>query len=145
LFQRAALEIVVSGNTAGNKRETDTMAREAQRIPTRSGVHLPKTVSRRGTTQRDWIIGRLRVVRRAVVAVSFVTAALFTGLALHHSLQPASVAPAQSAAPSSQKATSQDQLSGVPSQSLFDNQTSSHFSVAPAPETSSSQVRTVTS
>lgn len=121
------------------------MAGDIQVEAARSGAHVPKSLSRQGATQRDWLAARTRTVRRAILTVSFAAGALFTGLALRHSLQPAAPVQARSADPSNQSTTSQNQSSDVPSQSLFDDQKSNQFSIAPAPEVSSPRIRTVSS
>lgn len=112
------------------------MAREIQAAQSRGTVHLPKNVTRYGSNQRDWMVSRLRMIRRITIALSFGAGAVFTGLALRHSALPSSPPSAQ---------TVQSQVPNAPSQSLFDSQNSSNFSVAPAPRASVSRVRTVSS
>ncbi len=110
----------------------------------RSNVHLPKRVSREGTNQRDWLGTRLRAARRLTLMVSFAVGAAFTGLALRHSLKPVTVQ-AQDVQTVSQQQPAQNQPVNVPSQSLFENQTSTNFSIAPAPRVSTQHVQTSSS
>ena len=121
------------------------MAREIQADRSHGAVHLPKSVTRQGATQRDWILSRVRAVRRVIVVISFAAGTLFTGLALRHSLHPTAPVEAQTAGPPNQGQASQNQSIDVPSQSLFGNQTSSSFSVAPEPQVSTPRIRTVSS
>ena len=120
------------------------MARDIQKGRTRSSVHLPKRVSRQGTNQRDWIVSRINAARRLTLMISFAAGAAFTGLALRHTLKPMTVQ-AQDIQPISQQQTASNQSINVPSQSLFENQTSTNFSVAPAPQTPQYRVRTSSS
>lgn len=121
------------------------MAREIQAAQSRGTVHLPKNVTRYGSNQRDWMVSRLRMIRRITIALSFGAGAVFTGLALRHSALPSSPPSAQTVQTSTQAQTVQSQVPNAPSQSLFDSQNSSNFSVAPAPRASVSRVRTVSS
>ncbi len=120
------------------------MTRDNQKGRTLSNVHLPKRVSREGTHQRDWIVSRLRAARRLTLMISFAAGAAFTGLALRHTLKPVTVQ-ARDVQPVSQGQTTPSQSVNVPSQSLFENQTSTNFSVAPAPQVSRHRVQTSSS
>ncbi|MGA7670087.1 MAG: hypothetical protein WBW04_06675 [Nitrolancea sp.] len=104
-----------------------------------NATHLPKTLSRHGSNQRDWIISRIRLVRRLTVVLSFAGGAIFTGLALRHSTLPSSAAPLPASDTTVTSSTQPVQSDNAPSQSLFDSQSSRSFSVAPAapaPQTS---------
>jgi hypothetical protein len=101
--------------------------------------HVPKTLSRHGSNQRDWIVSRIRMVRRLTVVLSFAGGAVFTGLALRHSTLPSNAAPLTANDTNVSSSSQVGQSDNTPSQSLFDNQSSSNFSVAPvapAPQTS---------
>jgi hypothetical protein len=113
------------------------MSRDIDADPDRPTVYLPKSVARHGSSQRDWIGSRIRRVRRVTFVLSFAAGTLFTGLALRHSTQPGGTVSAAGTQTAAQSQQSPGQSPNAPSQSLFDDQTSGNFSIAPAPAPSS--------
>lgn len=123
------------------------MASQSRTASTSATIHVPKTVSRHGSSQRDWIASRMRLVRRVTLVLSLAGGAVFTGLALGHSTNPGNPATTGSAQSSNQITSAQQQLPNAPSQSLFDNQGGENFSVAPAPaaRVTTTRIRSVSS
>lgn len=122
------------------------MASQSRTASTSATIHVPKNVTRHGSSQRDWIASRMRLVRRVTLVVSLAGGAVFTGLALGHSTNPGNPA-TTTTVQSSNQLTSAQQLPNAPSQSLFNNQGGENFSVAPAPaaRVTTTRIRSVSS